>query len=113
MQTRRQLAQVRPSGTTGTSLFSLSSQAPFVVDFVNIANVSGASLAVSLFHDIDGSTYDETTALIFEQTLAAGAVIHFEAPICDYQVAGNIGCKVSVADGATFTVYGSISGERL
>jgi len=75
--------------------------------------VSGANIDVSLFHDIDGTTYDETTALIFEHTLTAGSVLHFEAPIADYQVAGNIGCKVSVADGATFTAYGYIAEERL
>lgn len=113
MDTRRQLAQVRPSGTTGVSLFSPATASPYVIDFVNIANVSGAALDISLFHDIDGSTYDETTALIFEQSLAAGAVLHFEAPIADYQLAGNMGCKVSVADGATFTAYGTVMGEQL
>lgn len=109
---RRQLAQVRPSGTTGVSLFTPAVASPYEIDSINIANVSGAPLAVSLFHDADGSTYSEATALIFEQTLAAGATLLHEGKISHDLAAGNIGCKVSVANGATFTVYGTVAGER-
>lgn len=109
----RQLAQVRPAGTTAVSLFSPTGATPYEVKVVVIANVSGASLDVSLFHDADGTTYTEDTALMFEQSLAAGGTILFEGAIAHYLDAGNLGCKVSVANGATFTAYGTVTGERL
>lgn len=110
---KRQLGQVRPSGTSAVSLFAPGVSKPYQVELINISNVSSAAVNVSLFHDIDGTTYNQTTALIYQHTLEVGEVVQIDGLIADYLAAGNLGCQSSVADAATFTVYGYIDGERL
>lgn len=109
---RRQLAQARPAGTSAVSLFSQSSS-PYEIDLINITNVAGSDTTVSIFHDANGTTYDESTALIWQVPLVSGETIHFEAKIADYQKAGGVGIQTSVGSAATFTAYGEIAGERL
>ena len=78
---------------------------------INICNVSAASVNVSVFHDIDGTTADQSTALLYTHPLAVGAILQIDAPISDYASAGTIRVQVSVANAANFTLYGSIGGE--
>lgn len=113
MTVKRQLAQIRPSGTTAVNLFTLSSSANYVIDSIMIANLDGNSVNVSVFHDVDGTTYNETTAVIHEVAIHNPRYIKLEGPFYGYSSAENWGCQCSVADGATFTVYGYIAGERL
>ena len=110
---KRQLAQVRPSGTTAVNLFSINPSAHYVIDSIMITNVHGNSLTVSVFHDTDGTTYDDTTAIIHEATVHNPRYIKLEGPFYGFSSEENWGCQCSVADGATFTVYGYIAGERL
>lgn len=110
---QRQLAQVRPSGTSAVSLYSVPYFGQFNAEVVNICNVSAAAVDVSLFHDVDGTTWDQTTALIYTHTLQVGDVLQIDAPLGDYQFGGSLGCQVSVANAATFTLYGSLEGETV
>jgi len=113
----RQLAQTRPSGTSAESIFTSGGiqthDRPYKLHSVIICNVSGSTLNMSLFHDVDGSTYDESTALFFEYPMTAGQTLIMSEPLTDYQIAGNLGGQSSVANGITFTVYGEIQGEQL
>lgn len=109
----RQLGQLRPANTSAASAFTPAVSAPYVVSLINIANVSAAPVDVSVFHDIDGTTYDQTTALLYTHTLAVGAMIQIESGIADYRAAGNLGVQSSVANAATFTIYGTVEGERV
>jgi len=113
---RRQLAQLRPSSTTAQSLYTPGEARQFDIDCVIIANVSGTeSVDVSLFHDADGTTFDETTSILWKHTIQPGEVIHYEPlkGISEYRAGSNVGCKVSLSSAATFTVYGELQGERL
>ena len=109
----RQLAQSRPSGTSAVSAWTPTVAAPYRVVLVSICNVTTNPVDVSLFHDVDGTTYDESTALVWKHTLVAGEILCYESEISDYRAAGNLAVKSSVANGATFSVYGEIQGERL
>jgi hypothetical protein len=108
----RQLAQARPSSTTAESLFSNPINSQYVLSVVNICNVSATAAALSLFHDVDGATYDEGTALLWAYTLAPGEVLQYEANLSGDLAAGNVGIKTSVANALNFTAYGTIIGER-
>lgn len=110
---RRQLAQARPAGTAAVSAWTATVAAPYRIVLVNICNVTTSHVDVSLFHDIDGTTYDESTALLWNYRLAAGEVLSYESEISDYRAAGNLGVKSSEGDAATFTVYGEVNGERV
>ena len=107
----RQLAQVRPAGTTAVNGWSPDFFGQFEVTLIHCANVSGAAIDISLYHDIDGTTYDETTALVFEHSIPAGGVFQLESSLVGYAAAENFGVQCSVADGVTFTFYGILRGE--
>lgn len=111
---RRQLGQLRPANTTAAALVTPDDSRPYSVDFINICNVStGTTAYVYIYHDEDGTTYDETTALIWNMTVHAGETLQIEAPIAGYKVAGRLAVKTSVANAITFTAYGERAGERL
>jgi len=111
---RRQLAQAQPNNTAA-SIFTPAVSGPYLIDLVNICNVSTGSVEVSLFHDTDGTTYTEATALVWKHSLLPGEILCYSPDngISGYQAAGNLGGKCDVTDGATFTVYGEIEGEQL
>ena len=113
---RRQLAQLRPSGTSAVSFFSTSTHdGLYTMDLINICNVSSAIVYVSIFHDVDGSIYDEDTSLVWEYPIGIGQVFLYEPykGVSDNLIAGNIGIQVSVASAANFTGYGEVEGENL
>lgn len=112
---RRQLGQVRPADTAATVLFQPAENTPYNIDLINIANVSASTIKVSVFHDRDGSTYNETTALLWESEILTDGVLHLELQlgIADYLKAGSVAVQTNIADSATFTCYGEIDGERV
>lgn len=111
--TQRQLAQVRPSGTSAVSLFSVPYFGQLNADVLHVCNVSAAPVNISIFHDVDGTTWDQTTALLYTYVLQVGGAIQIDAPLGDYQFLGSVGVQVSIANAATFTLYGSLDGETL
>ena len=113
--THRQLGQLRPANTTAAAIFSPTENKPYHVHAVLIANTGSSTIKVSLFHDTDGDTWDETTAIVWEAAIATDGYLHltFERGITGYHSAGSLGVKTDTADDATFTVYGHIEGERL
>lgn len=104
-----QLAQTRPSSTTAATAYT-ATRATEVTRII-IANSSTAT-QYSLFHDDDGATYSEATALAFQVAIAANAVVDFI--FADgvggivVSPSGTIGVKTEAANNLTFTVYGVI-----
>lgn len=107
----RQLAQVRPAGTSAVNGWSPDFFGQFEVNLIHCANVSGASITISIYHDTDGTTYDETTALVWQHTIPAGGVFQLESSLVGYSTAENFGVQCSVTNGVTFTFYGVLRGE--
>lgn len=108
---RRQLAQLRPGGTSATLLFSPDTSNPYTIDLINICNTSAGPANISIYHDSDGTTYDETTALFFSKTINANETFQIEVEISHDLQAGGIAVQTSVANAITFTAYGEVSGE--
>ena len=111
----RQLGQLRPANTTAASLFSPDENKPYKINVIIIVNTSGSAASATIYHDIDGSTYDETTTILPAKSITASGFYMFQPNegIGDYNKAGNVGVKSSVADALTFTAYGEILGETL
>jgi len=107
----RQLAQVRPAGTAAVNGWSPDFFGQFEVTLIHCANVSGASIDISLFHDVDGTTYDQDSALVYVHTIPAGGVFQLESSLVGYSTDENFGVQCSVANGVTFTFYGVLRGE--
>ena len=102
----RLLGQLRPADTVAASLYSPPANVVVRIDTIVITNTSGANANARVFLDIDGTTYDETTALIWDLTLASGDYIIVEGPFYMNQDAGNLGVRSSVGNALTFSAFG-------
>lgn len=109
----RQLGQVTPSGTSAVVLFQPTKNAPYKIHSIMISNHGAGTVKVSLYHDVDGSTYDNTTDLFTEISILTKGHLLYEPlkGISDYRQAGSVGIKTDTADDVTFTAYGEIEGE--
>ena len=108
------LAQVRPSNTTPAAGFTAVIQTEILR--VVIANTSGSAATFRLFHDVGGSTYDESNALVWDVSIATGAIF-------DNQAYGSgsgftllpgdtLGVRTSVNSALTFNLYGVVASSR-
>lgn len=103
------LAQVRPATTAAVTAFT-ASQLPTEITTIKACNTSGAARTCRIFHDDDGSTYDESTALYWDIDIPANKTLEIsaEAEKTGIYVAkdGTIGVRSDAASGITFSMYG-------
>ena len=69
--TAKQLGQLRPANTNAASIYSPAAGVTTRITAIVISNTGGNPRAFRLFHDDDGTTYGETTALYWDEALAA------------------------------------------
>ena len=101
-----QLAQVQLSGTSAISLYTPSVGKKAILTHIWIAVYDNDNI-ISLFHDDDGTTYDDTTALIREVKINKEQNV-ISLPLGEMLVSngGNIGVQTDKSDDVTFTLYG-------
>ena len=104
-----QLAQIRPGVTTAVTAFSADQQGHEITRLV-ICNTTGSPVNASIFHDDDGTVYDQTTALEYATPIAANASLTLlaraEGGGIKISRGGALGVQSSTADALTFTLYG-------
>lgn len=104
------LAQVRPDGTSAVELYAAPDELAIEVTQLVVCNVSGSTLTCNVCHDdAGGSTFNQTTALYWTRSLAAGETLRLVWEIgsgLQLSPGGQIGVTTSVADGITFSLYG-------
>lgn len=107
------LAQTRPSGTTAATAYTATARTE--ITRLVIANVSGSSATCRLFHDDDGTTYDQTTALLYDATIAGGESLVWgdnpDGAGIIVAPGGTIGVRTGTASAFTFTLYGITQGQ--
>ena len=113
MTIRRQLAQSRPANTSAATLFSQNYDDPVEIETLHICNVTASAVDVSVFHDKDGTTFDQTTAIVYQYNLAANDWMSIDDIIGEWSYLGSIGIQVGTANAATFTLYGTAKSEDL
>lgn len=102
----QQLAQAREASTTAVSIYSPSAAIAAVKTLI-VCNTTGGAVKFRIFHDDDGTTYDESTALYWDVPLAANQTVQIDTFIAMDNVNGNLAYRSSVASAITITVYGS------
>lgn len=100
---RSQLAQSRPADTNPVSVLT---GVTCLLANVFIANTSGSEATFRIFHDNDGTTYDETTAIMYDITIRAGNSVSIPFPVMMNNLSGNLAIRSSVGNALTFTFYG-------
>lgn len=107
--TLRQLGQLRPANTTPQTLYTPADGIIAKNVVVIVCNVSAGNANYSIYHDDNGTTYDQTTALHYGVQLTSGTAatpVSIDIPIHMDDDTGSIGVQTSVADALTFTAYG-------
>ena len=103
-----QLAQSRPSGTSAVSVFTADMVTE--ITLIVVCNTTGSAAAFSIFHDDDGSTFDQTTALHYTQTIAANDTVYITSDAVGaglfVAINGQIGVQTDTSNALTFSIYG-------
>lgn len=102
-----QLGQSRPAVTTAGSLYTPADGVFAKIEKIIVTNTTATAATCNIFHDEDGTTYDQSTALYYGKTVAGNDALIFD--LCAYMnnVNGNIGVQSSVVSALTFTAYGT------
>ena len=108
------LGQVRPSSTASTTAYTATLETE--ITQIKVCNTSGAGRTFRLFHDDDGTTYDETTALHWDESVSANTTTSIQAQELGGGISirkdGTIGVKSDAANGLTFSLYGIVRAAR-
>jgi len=101
-----QLGQLRPANTTAASLYSPSSGETLIKSIV-ACNVGTVAAKFRVFHDDNGTTYDETSALYWDVEVPAGHSANIEVNIMMNDATGNLAVRTDTNSAFNFTCYGS------
>lgn len=104
----KQIGQLRPVNTTPASLYSPAANTETIIHNVVICNTGAVAAVWRLFVDDDGTTYDETTALVWAGALGAGETDIFEVKINMNNSDGNLAVRTDTNNAFTFTANGEI-----
>lgn len=103
------LGQSRPNGTSALSLYDASLITE--VTKIIVANVTGTDTTFSLYHDDDGSTYDENSALFFSVPIEGNTTVMLTADTLNGGITlspgGSLGHQSGTANALTFSAYGT------
>ena len=104
-----QLFQARENSTNPVSVFSPGASEQVEITRIVFANTTADDVLIRLFNDDDGTTYDETTALIWDLKIPVGAFFPYCAGVDMSDATGNLAYRSSVANAVTITGYGSVT----
>ncbi len=101
------LAQLRPADTNAASLYSPPDNRSVELTKLIICNQTGSSVTFRVFLDDDGTTYDQTTAMFYDQSLSANLTWVEDLKGWGMnKTAGNLAVRSSINDALTFTLFG-------
>lgn len=121
MNPASQLAQTRPGSTTAATAFTAVARTE--ITLIVIANTTAAAARARVFHDDDGTTYDQTTAILYDVVVPANSSLFIAAETLGAGLtvnnskspgvaAGTIGVRTDTNDALTFTLYGIVQAAR-
>ena len=100
----QELGQTRENSTNAVSVYEAIT--PTKITSITLCNVTGSPANFSLFLDVNGTTYDESTALYFEAPLPANSTLTITAPY--FMNAGNLAYQNGTANAITITASGEV-----
>lgn len=101
------LAQLRPADTNAASLYSPPDNITTDLTTLVICNQTGSVATFRVFLDDDGTTYDQSTAMFYDQSISANLTwIEDLEGWGMNNTAGNLAVRSSANDALTFTLFG-------
>lgn len=101
-----QLAQAREASTNAVSVYSPGASTTAIIREIWLANTTANSATFSIFCDDNGTTYDQTTALVYLNTLEGYESRRIPCYITMNDSTGNLGYQLGTASAITITVFG-------
>lgn len=103
-----QLAQARPADTNTATAYTAVMRTE--ISRITVTNTTGTAANMSIFHDDDGTTYDQTTALRYAQSVPANTSVDITSPSegagITVTVGGSVGIQSGTSSALTYTFYG-------
>ena len=103
------VAQSRPSDTNAASVYSPAAGTVLIVTRVLVVNTSAGNDTFSIFLDRDGTTYDQSTALFYQETLNSKTTREIEGHWFLDNSSGNLAVQSGTGSAITYTFFGAIS----
>lgn len=100
------LGQSRPSDTTAVSIFSPTTE-NVIIKAIVVCNTTDTEATFRIFLDDDGTTYDESTALFWDATIAGNKTVQIDTYYAMNNVDGNLAVRTGTNSAITFTVFGA------
>ena len=102
----KQLGQARPGDTNAVSIYSPPDSTTTIITHIFVCETAGNTAGFRIFVDDDGTTYDETTALYFDQPTVANTTARIPCYIAMNNTDGNFAVRTATASELTFTIFG-------
>lgn len=104
----KMLGQLRPADTNAATLYTKAQDAKVWVDYLLICNTTGTAATCRVFIDNAGSTYDQTTAIYYDKSVAANdtLTVDFSNKVYLSEASSSIGVATGTNDALTFTLFG-------
>lgn len=102
----RQFGQKRENSTNAVSVYSPAASTEAIISSIVVANTTASTVKVRMFLDINGTTYDESTAIAWDVDILGNRVWDREVTFCMNNSSGNLAYRSSVANALTITVSG-------
>jgi len=99
------LAQIRENSTNPALLYQPAAGEVAEVS-LRISNNTAGAVLVRVFHDIDGTTYDEASAIIWDYSITAGLFLVLLG--IKMNSSGALAYRSDTANALTVTVYGIV-----
>jgi hypothetical protein len=104
----KQISQTRPANATAVSVYTIADHYRTEIRKIVVCNTSSLAATFRIFHDEDGSTYDETTALFWNVPIDSGETVTItEEYWIDGRSNGNFAVRSATGNALTFTIYGA------
>ena len=105
-----QIAQVRPP-TNNVIVNVFTASVLTEISLIKVCNTSGAAANFSFFHDDDGTTFDQTTAIYWGLPVNNASTFTFHALSEGAGIlvseGGSLALASSVGDALTISIYGT------
>lgn len=102
----RMLGQATPEDTNAASIYSPGTNVTAIIKNIIVCNTHTADHTFRIFHDDDGTTYGDATALFYDVNCPTAQSVQIDCFIAMHDSGGNLAVRTDSADNLTFTVYG-------
>lgn len=104
----KQLGLYTPNDTSAHSIYQPPSRGQAIIHTITIANTSNSGTTFRIFIDINGTTYDTTTAIAYDEAINANTTVIFEIVNgkAMFSSSGNLAVRTGASNALTFIVDG-------